>query len=65
MHIQLDGLNTVIPELKIEPYLPETVSAGQGKSGCKNIRLGGDTVSSSEGAHMCYMVHRSVKHKPV
>jgi hypothetical protein len=40
---------------------------GQGKRGCKNIRLGGDTVDGSpdnHGAHMCYLVYRSFKFKP-
>ena len=37
-----------------------------GKRGCKNIRLGGDTVNTDlEGVFMCYLVYRSFKFKPL
>lgn len=42
-------------------------TAGSGRQGCKNIRLGGDSVETScprGGAHMCYVVYRSFKFKP-
>lgn len=44
------------------------LSAGRGTPGCKNIRLGGDTINPSgekPGAHMVYMVYRSFKFKPI
>ena len=43
------------------------LSAGRGTPGCKNIRLGGDTIKPSGEkpvAHMVYMVYRSFKFKP-
>ena len=37
-----------------------------GKRGCKNLRLGGDTVNTEamDGVSMCYLVYRSFKFKP-
>ena len=37
-----------------------------GKTGSKNVRLGGDTVNTDmvDGVSMCYVVYRSFKFKP-
>ena len=37
-----------------------------GKTGSKNVRLGGDTVNTDmvDGVSMCYVVYRSFKLKP-
>ena len=53
----------------LDPGAMKQLSVGRGTPGCKNIRLGGDTINpvpfgEEPGAHMVYMVYRSFKFKP-
>ena len=58
----------IYPCIMLSGLVP-TASAASclwGKRGCKNERLGGDSVNTdlNGGVYMCYIVHRSFKFKP-